>query len=393
MIKKAFSTLLSAVLCLTLLLGCFSTAQAEDYFNINIDVLDMDSLNSNEYVTRHLSSQSQGISVSKYISDSSELAVPVRLTLVQTDSNTLLFDKDYGYQSGTFDSGVIYLPYVDSRTIPYLVTLYVADYTYAMPFMHLMPRLEYNGASTYGLRLRDIAPGLYTDWLMGTMIDLDALRLGASQSIDICASNAYIIGQANVWMQGDSVCVDTSFYDSANVQINTCSLYMITNCSEASNGASASQFPAYSLGQSIDVSGASSALLYMPMQVSYNTDGLSTFTYSASSSQQALWQSNIAGGASQSYAQDDYAGDIQTDSSGWDTGSGWDDNSGWDSGTGWDDNSGWDSGSGWDDNSGWDSGSDDDFFDNQPIEVMPEDGTIYYDDGWESGSDDWSNGW
>lgn len=88
---------------------------------------------------------------------------------MQMDSQTLLFDKDYGLQSGTFDSGVIYLPYVADRTIPYLVTLTVGDYVYAMPFMHQQARLVANNACTYGVRLNDLAVAFYGDWMMGTM--------------------------------------------------------------------------------------------------------------------------------------------------------------------------------------------------------------------------------
>lgn len=355
MSKRTISFLLVTVFCLTLFFGVCSSVKAEDYFTINIDVLDMDRLNSNDYVATNLSSQSQGVSVRKYLSDSSELAVPVRLTLLQMDSNAVLFDKDYGYQSGTFDSGVIYLPYVDNNSVPYLVTLYVADYVYAMPFIHLLPRLEYNGACTSGIKLRDVASGLSSDWLMGTMIDLNSLRRSGNQSIDICASNSYIIGQATVSMQGNSLTVDTHFFDSANVQLNSCSLYVITNCSDAANGASAQQFPTYSVGQSIDVSSASSALLYMPMQVSYNSTGLSSFSYSASSydiqNQLALWQSNQNGDSSSTAPTDPYS---IYENQGWVDDSGSSDDPGWGE-IGWGDDSGWDDDSGWSDNSGWES--------------------------------------
>ena len=107
---------------------------------------------------------------------------------MQMDSQTLLFDKDYGLQSGTFDSGVIYLPYVADRTIPYLVTLTVGDYVYAMPFMHQQARLVANNACTYGVRLNDLAVAFYGDWMMGTMVDLNALAGQGSMSVDICAS-------------------------------------------------------------------------------------------------------------------------------------------------------------------------------------------------------------
>ena len=110
-------------------------AQAEDFFTLNVDMLDMDSLNQNDYVAANLSAACQGIRVLKTISTSSELAEPVRLSLTRMDTQTLLFDKDYGYQSRNFDSDVIYLPYGGGSTVPYLVTLYVGDTVYAMPFM------------------------------------------------------------------------------------------------------------------------------------------------------------------------------------------------------------------------------------------------------------------
>ena len=139
--KHLFRALLTA-LCLCLLCAWNLPALAEDSFTIDVDLLDMDRLNSDAYVERELTSGAQGVRVVKHISDSSELAAPVRLTIRQMDTGTLLFDKDYGYQSRTFDSGVIYLPYTGGRTAPYLVTLSLGSYTYAMPFMHAQPAVQ-----------------------------------------------------------------------------------------------------------------------------------------------------------------------------------------------------------------------------------------------------------
>lgn len=138
MIKRLFVILL-------MVLSLLPAALAEDCFTIDVDLLDMDSLNSDSYVQRELSSDTQGVRVIKYISDSSELAAPVRLTLTQMDTGSLLFDRDYGLQSYTFDSGVIYLPYAGERTTPYLVKLTIGNYVYAMPFMQL-PRETFTPA-------------------------------------------------------------------------------------------------------------------------------------------------------------------------------------------------------------------------------------------------------
>ncbi len=126
--------LFPAMLCLALALP-LSLALAVGSFTLDVDALDLTSLNDSQYVEAHLTSNAAGISVCKSVSPSSEVAAYVRLTLMQMDSHTLLFDKDYGYQSGQFDSGVVYLPLSDGTT-PYLVTLYVGDQVYAVPFMH-----------------------------------------------------------------------------------------------------------------------------------------------------------------------------------------------------------------------------------------------------------------
>ena len=244
---------------------------AEDCFTIDVDTLDMNSLNSDEYVAQYLSASAQGVRVRKYISDSSELAAPVRLTLMQMDSQTLLFDKDYGLQSGTFDSGVIYLPYVADRTIPYLVTLTVGDYVYAMPFMHQQARLVANNACTYGVRLNDLAVAFYGDWMMGTMVDLNALAGQGSMSVDICASNRYIIGQATLSMQGSSLCVSVSFNSQANVTVQNQSVWVVINCADFAAGV---QPPSHQPGEWVDVSGAGSALIVLSLRVDYDPAGL-----------------------------------------------------------------------------------------------------------------------
>ena len=333
MIQRIASLALAAVLLCALALP----ALAEDFFMIDVDLLDMDSLNSDAYVQRELSASTQGVRVRKYISQSSELAAPVRLTLMQMDSHTLMFDKDYGLQSGTFDSGVIYLPYVDDRTIPYLVTLYVGDYVYAMPFMHLQPRLHHNSACTQGLRLRDLEPSLGSDWLMGTMVDISALRASGSQTVNVCASNSYVIGQATLSMSGDSLRVDLAFRSDAQVEVLEHSLYLITDPAAYAAG---QRFNASPLGEWVDVSGSQSVLVYLPMQVSYNPGGLPTFHYSPSGSELRLWEEAVEPAA---MPQQDFS---------WQNDSGWTDDSGWSDG--WSD--GWSNDSGWDD--GW-SGSGD----------------------------------
>ena len=313
------------LLCLMLLLPA---AMAEECFTIDVDALDMSRLNSNDYVAAHLSAGAQGLNVRKYLSSSSEVASAVRLTVTQMNTQTLLFDKNYGYQTGVFDSGVLYLPYVSEGTVPYLITLYVGETVYAIPFMHRQSRLQSNGACTVGVRLRDLDPAQSADWLMGTMVDLNALRQTGSLTTDICASNRSIIGAATIALRGNELSVDLHFSSQANVTLTDASLYVVTD------GNVLSTTSPRSINSWVDVSGAERALIYLPMEVSYDPSGLPAFRYdqTVSQSQQQLWKD--AHRSSAESAPSFAPADDWTDgwSSGWDDPleDGWSD--GWSSG-------------------------------------------------------------
>ena len=322
------------LMCLLLMLP--AGAWAGNCFTIEVDQLDTNSLNSNDYVARHLSSSAQGLRVRKQLSGNTA----VRLTLTEMQGRTLIFDKDYGWQSGTFDSGVIYLPYMGDGTTPYLVTLYAGDMVYGIPYMHLQARLSYNGACTRGVRLRDLSTALDKDWLMGTMLDLNQLRQSGRQTIDLCASNQYIVGTATVSMKGSDLRVEASFHSSANVELHEANVYVVTDCSAFSNG----RFPSsHSLGEWVNVGGADTALVYLPMQISYDPSGLSSFWYDAGQvqSQFGLWNDSCsASGGDSVWNADAWSDDGWSD---W-SDDGWSD--GWDNTVGWED-SGWEEGAGW----------------------------------------------
>lgn len=327
--KKVLKRICALALCLMML---WPSALAEDSFTIDVDTLDMDRLNSDDYVAVALSASTQGVRVRKYISQSSEVAAAVRLTLTQMDTRTLLFDKDYGYQSGTFDSGVIYLPYVSGSTIPYLVTLYVGDYVYALPFMHQQRRMESNGACTAGVRLRDLDPAQGGDWLMGTMIDLDDLRQSGSRTVDVCASNSYVIGSATISLSGSDLNVQLDFSSAADVELEDADLYVVTD------GHMLADTRAQSINSSVDVSGAESALVYLDMQVSYDPAGLPSFHYNTDDvrSQQRLWNEAHESSSSSDWEEPESSFDSGIAEDSWDDGwsSGWDDgwSDGWSSG-------------------------------------------------------------
>lgn len=293
--------LIRTLLCLLCCAALFpAAALAQECFNINVDALDMTSLNDSAYVQANLSAPAQGLRVTKYVSDSTEFAARVRLTIMQAETSTVVFDKNYGYVSGTFDSGDIYLPYIDNSTIPYLITLTVEDWVYAMPFMQLQSRLTDNSGCTYGIRLRDANATLTDSWVMGTMLDLDALRAQGSMTLPLCASNQYLVGQASLLVNGDQFSVSLAFASQANVELQGCAVYLIGNVAGMTT-VDPAEMPetAYAIGQTIDIAGLDTALLYLPLSLSYDPAGLpelgSGVTLPDLDAQWLLWQQNLAG--------------------------------------------------------------------------------------------------
>ena len=294
---RKWLSVLSLLLCALLV---SMPALAEDCFLINVDQLDMTQLRDDAYIAAHLTAQSQGVRVIKYISDSNELAAQVRLTIQEAETSTVVYDKNYGYVDGTFDSGDIYLPYVDNSTIPYLITLNIEDWTYAFPYMRVQQRLSGNSGCTYGVRLRDYNQSLTGDWLMGTMLDLNALRSQGTITVPLCASNLYYVGQATVQTDGNSLVVNLAFDQNANVQVDSCSVYLIGSVASLSSADPVpSSQTAYSPGQAIPIDGLSTALLYVPFTLSFDPSGLSEFSYDLGSAdlsnQLFLWNANLQG--------------------------------------------------------------------------------------------------
>lgn len=297
--NRGFFAIVTAFILFASTLFGVLPARAEGSFTIDVDGVDMNRLKDMEYLNQALSSSAAGIRVRKYISNSNELAAPVRLTLTQMDTQTLIFDKNYDYLSGTFDSGDVYLPYAGNQTVPYLVTLYVGDWVYAIPFLHTQPRLEYNSACTYGVRMQDYNPALNGDWLMGAMLDLEALRSQGSTSLALCASNSFLVGQATVSISGDSLWVDLSFLSNANVEVFSHQVFCVRDVASLTTAdPQLMNAPSFRAGEPIDVSGASTVLLYVPMQLSFDSAGLAPFHYDLSAPdlqwQLALWSRNLA---------------------------------------------------------------------------------------------------
>lgn len=215
-----------------------------------------------------LSSRMQGIRIQKTV----EPPAFVRLTIAQTDPVAVIFDKTYGERSGRFDSGDIYLPYTGKSATEYSVTLQVGDAALSFSYTSFQPRLEDNSAYTFG-------PRIGTDWPMATIVDLSQ----AKTTVPICASNLYIIGQATFTVNGGMLTVSTSFAPSANAAVHYQAVYLTGNPTSLHDNPL--KQAAYAIGEAIDITGSQTALVYVPIKLSYDPFGLSSFVYDISDSQ------------------------------------------------------------------------------------------------------------
>ncbi len=211
-----------------------------------------------------LSSHMQGVRIQKTVEPPAE----IRLIITQTDSGTVILDKAYSEQSSAFDSGEIYLPYTGRAATAYTVSLQTGGEALSFSYTQLQARLTDNSAYTLG-------PRLSGDWPMATVLDLT--RTGAT--VPICASNQYIIGQAVFTLSGGTLEVSLSFAASANVTLENQAVYVTLN--PASLDDNPLRQAKHSVGEAIDISGGQTALVCVPLTVSYDPVGLSDFVYNA----------------------------------------------------------------------------------------------------------------
>lgn len=288
--------MLSLALVLCLALGA-APARGDSVFRIDLDALDMSRVGTDAYVQQYLSAPVQTIRVSKYIGAGQESQASVRLTVLRADTKQTVYDKDYGLVYGTFESGDIYLPYAENGSMYYLVTLYLGQWIYALPFLQQMPRLYENGACSAGFRFSEASGGLSGDWLMGTMLDIEGLRQsGGVTQVPLCASNRYLLGYATVTLaEGRYLSVSLALDPNANAELVQYRLFLIADvASVATLSPYEMPQPSAELGQPVDVGDASTVLLYLPMSVSFDPALLGQYAYSASDPytqyQLSLWE-------------------------------------------------------------------------------------------------------
>ena len=278
---------LAGLILLLAALAVFPAALAQDAFLIQVDQLDMGRLNDSEYVNEELSAPTQYIRVNCALNGTKQ----VRLQVIQADSGSIVMDKNYGQVSGTFQSGEIYLKYTGSSTVAYTITLTAGDTTYTFPFYRKLVMLKNNTACTFGVRIKNLDRGLTDAWTMATPLDLEEIAAlpGGVKRIDLCASNMYIIGTVSVRVRDGALRVSMQLNEDENAgessfEISEQHLFLITSPADW-NSIDPRRLAEQEFEIGVDISLEDSlpnvkyAVLYMPIKLSYDPNGLNRFSY------------------------------------------------------------------------------------------------------------------
>lgn len=283
--KKCWSCLLGIWLILNI--GC---AAAAEVFVIAADQLRSELIENKEYAERVLSAPTQYIQITCHIE---EEPVPVWLTILRCDDDKVVHQKFYGHHSGRFISDEIYLKYTGGTT-EYKIILTAGDRKWQIPFYRRQMKLTHNTACSYGVRIREAAPGVTKGWGMATVVDISK----GSLTVPLCASDQYVIGKVDILTEGDALWVEILPLEDIELTVHKQKIYAVTDpqtLTGLDESALENQFsfePGQRVTVSRDLKGNQYVILYLAMEVSYDPNGLEHFFYptTVSSEQHRMWE-------------------------------------------------------------------------------------------------------
>ncbi|MBQ8536307.1 MAG: hypothetical protein IJ461_02745 [Clostridia bacterium] len=268
--------------------GC---AAAEEVFVIPANEVQFSRLEDGDYLNSALTAATQYIQITCDLGDQNQ---EVTLSVHRQTDGKVVHQKNYGVRSGKFRSDEIYLKYSGSETVKYTITLQAGAQQWQFPFYRKLMALSHNTACSYGVRIREAAPGVTKSWPMATVVDLR----GGSHSVPLCASNQYIIGTVNISVSADSLSVQVTPRENIDLTIHNQRVYAITDPGTLTSldgsalGGQVSFKPGQKISISKDLGGSQYVILYLAMEVSYDPNGLESFSYDPGSvsDQLSMWR-------------------------------------------------------------------------------------------------------
>jgi|GEM_PF-6385509 len=217
-----------------------------------------------------------------------ETAKNVSLRVTYGATGDTVYSKSYGEVAGTFYSDEIYL----KNAGQYGIELTAGDETLAFTFNRALLRLNDNTAYSAGIYL--------VDEKMGTAVDLT--RAGTF-TYPLAASDKYEIGTVTITVASDSLTVDYTLMNGIDAQITRDALYVFTDPKDllSLSPSHLSLYRSFALNEPISISaalgGAKYAVIYLPMTLSYDPNGLNTFTLKPDAGQTDILRQMESAGA------------------------------------------------------------------------------------------------
>lgn len=234
----------------------------------------------------HTSARGAPLLVVTYPVGETAKAVSLRVSYLGTGDT--VFSKSYGECSGSFYSDEIYL----KNAGQYDIDLTVGDETISFTFNRTLLRLNDNTAYSAGVYLFDEK--------MGTAVDLG--RTGTF-SYPLVASNKYEIGTASITVTSDSLTVDYTLNSGVDAQITRDALYVFTDMNElvSLSPSHLSLYRSLPFGEPISIpntlGGAPYGVIYLPITLSYDPNGLNVFNGRPDAGQADILQQMQSAGA------------------------------------------------------------------------------------------------
>lgn len=223
-----------------------------------------------------------------YLRVGCQLQEETGVTLSVTDENgELVYQRSYGLCSGRFSSEDIFLRLSGSQT-DYRVSLQAGAQCYAFGVRRVQPRLTNVSACSAGYPLSRMT-GADT-WRCATLLDLSAME-GTSMTVPLCAGDAYELGTVTFTVNGGALTVSVAMMDGVDASIDKGTVYVATTALEAQTlGKKNFSGLKGRLNQSIALSGAGYAAVYVALTVSFDPQGLPDAPDGLLDGQEFVWQ-------------------------------------------------------------------------------------------------------
>ncbi len=209
----------------------------------------------------------------------------VTLTVTQGDGS-VIYQRSYADQSGSFRSEDIYLPYNGGDTL-YSVSVAEDGASHDFTVTRVMPRLRDNAACSVGYPLSSLSGA--SSWKTATLLDAEALE-GTSMTVPLHASGAYTLGAVTFSVSGGMLTVSAAVDSSIDGSIDKARVYVATTALEAQTlGTRDFSGVKGSLNSAISLAGSPYAAVYVNLTVSFDAAGVPGSPETFLEGQDELW--------------------------------------------------------------------------------------------------------